>query len=214
MESAESIGDDIGDLDEEESSLSKLSGGRAMKTYSKKQTIAVDSEPENESSGENADYRAWKKAVMLVYGRLATHKFASAFLRPITEDHAPGYHSVIFRPMDLTTIKKNIDNGTIRSTMHFQRDVMLMFQNAIMYNKHDTYVYKMALTMQEECLQHMQLLVHVAGDGQLRRETRTAASSSSETSDTSVKRKRSHITPSPHDIESLRGKKRRKSEND
>lgn len=145
------------ELDEEESSLSKLSGGRAMKTYSKKQNITVDSEPENEGTGEGADYRAWKKAVMLVYNRLATHKYASVFLRPITEDQAPGYHSVIFRPMDLSTIKKNIDNGTIRSTMHFQRDVMLMFQNAIMYNKHDTFIYKMAVSMQEECLQHMQV---------------------------------------------------------
>lgn len=153
MESTE----EPGELDEEESSLSKLSGGRAMKTYSKKQNIAVDSEPENEGTGEGADYRAWKKAVMLVYNRLATHKYASVFLRPITEDQAPGYHSVIFRPMDLSTIKKNIDNGTIRSTMHFQRDVMLMFQNAIMYNKHDTFIYKMAVSMQEECLQHMQV---------------------------------------------------------
>jgi len=164
MESEQSIKKEIestvveepGELDEEESSLSKLSSNRAMKTYSKKQNIAVDSEPENESTGEGADYRAWKKAVMLVYNRLATHKYASVFLRPITEDQAPGYHSVIFRPMDLSTIKKNIDNGTIRSTMHFQRDVMLMFQNAIMYNKHDTFIFKMAVSMQEECLQHMQ----------------------------------------------------------
>lgn len=153
-----SAGEEIGELDEEESSLSKLSSGRAMKTYSKRQqNIAVDSEPENEGTGEGADYRAWKKAVMLVYNRLATHKYASIFLRPITEDQAPGYHTVIFRPMDLSTIKKNIDNGTIRSTMHFQRDVMLMFQNAIMYNKHDTFIYKMAVSMQEECLQHMQV---------------------------------------------------------
>ncbi|KAK0086903.1 hypothetical protein PV325_002242 [Microctonus aethiopoides] len=203
------------EMEEEESSLTKLSAGRAMKTYSKKQNIAVDSEPETESSGEGADYRAWKKAVMLVYNRLATHKYASVFLRPITEDQAPGYHSVIFRPMDLSTIKKNIDNGTIRSTMHFQRDVMLMFQNAIMYNKHDTFVYQMAVSMQEECLQHMQILVEVTGEGPFRRETRTAASSSSETSESSaIKRKRSHITPSPHDTESPRMKKRRKSEND
>ncbi|XP_014471345.1 PREDICTED: bromodomain-containing protein 8 isoform X2 [Dinoponera quadriceps] len=210
-----SAGEETGELDEEESSLSKLSGGRAMKTYSKKQqNIAVDSEPENEGTGEGADYRAWKKAVMLVYNRLATHKYASIFLRPITEDHAPGYHTVIFRPMDLSTIKKNIDNGTIRSTMHFQRDVMLMFQNAIMYNKHDTFIYKMAISMQEECLQHMQILVQVTGEGTFRRETRTAASSSSDAGENSIKRKRSHITPSPHDTDSLRSKKRRKSEND
>ncbi|XP_076240609.1 bromodomain containing 8 [Calliopsis andreniformis] len=213
-ESIINTGEDTVELDEEESSLSKLSGGRAMKTYSKKQNASIDSEPENEGTGEGADYRAWKKAVMLVYNRLATHKYASVFLRPITEDQAPGYHSVIFRPMDLSTIKKNIDNGTIRSTMHFQRDVMLMFQNAIMYNKHDTFIYKMAVSMQEECLQHMQILVQVTGEGTLRRETRTAASSSSENSENSIKRKRSHITPSPHDTESPRSKKRRKSEND
>ncbi|XP_076301386.1 bromodomain containing 8 [Lasioglossum baleicum] len=213
-ESIASAGEDTIELDEEESSLSKLSGGRAMKTYSKKQNASIDSEPENESTGEGADYRAWKKAVMLFYNRLATHKYASVFLRPITEDQAPGYHSVIFRPMDLSTIKKNIDNGTIRSTIHFQRDVMLMFQNAIMYNKHDTFVYKMAVSMQEECLQHMQILVQVTGEGTLRRETRTAASSSSEASESSIKRKRSHITPSPHDTDSPRSKKRRKSEND
>jgi len=153
------VGEEPAELDEEETSLNKLSGGRAMKTYSKKQNVAVDSEPENEGTGEGADYRAWKKAVMLVYNRLATHKYASIFLRPITEDQAPGYHSVIFRPMDLSTIKKNIDNGTIRSTMHFQRDVMLMFQNALIYNKHDTFIYKMAVSMQEECLQHMQVII-------------------------------------------------------
>lgn len=213
-ESIISAGEDTVELDEEESSLSKLSGGRAMKTYSKKQNASIDSEPETEGTGEGADYRAWKKAVMLVYNRLATHKYASVFLRPITEDQAPGYHSVIFRPMDLSTIKKNIDNGTIRSTMHFQRDVMLMFQNAIMYNKHDTFIYKMAVSMQEECLQHMQILVQVTGEGTLRRETRTAASSSNEANESSIKRKRSHITPSPHDTDSPRSKKRRKSEND
>ncbi|XP_011699489.1 PREDICTED: bromodomain-containing protein 8 isoform X2 [Wasmannia auropunctata] len=212
MESA--VAEEPGELDEEESSLSKLSSSRAMKTYSKKQNVAVDSEPENEGTGEGADYRAWKKAVMLVYNRLATHKYASVFLRPITEDQAPGYHSVIFRPMDLSTIKKNIDNGTIRSTMHFQRDVMLMFQNAIMYNKHDTFIFKMAVSMQEECLQHMQILVQATGEGTFRRETRTAASSSSEANESSLKRKRSHITPSPHDTDSPRSKKRRKSEND
>lgn len=203
-ESIISAGEDTVELDEEESSLSKLSGGRAMKTYSKKQNASIDSEPETEGTGEGADYRAWKKAVMLVYNRLATHKYASVFLRPITEDQAPGYHSVIFRPMDLSTIKKNIDNGTIRSTMHFQRDVMLMFQNAIMYNKHDTFIYKMAVSMQEECLQHMQILVQVTGEGTLRRETRTAASSSNEANESSIKRKRSHITPSPHDTDSPR----------
>lgn len=149
----------INDVDDEEPTIAKSIGNRAIKTYSKKQNAAIDSENENESSWENADYRAWKKSIMLVYHRLSTNKYASIFLRPITEDQAPGYHSLIFKPMDLSTIKKNIDNGTIRSTSHFQRDVMLMFQNAIMFNKHNTFVHKMTLEMQEECLQHMQVIL-------------------------------------------------------
>ncbi|XP_074108355.1 bromodomain containing 8 [Cotesia typhae] len=200
---------------EEESSLIKLSGGRAMKTYSKKQNVAIDRDSEGDNIGEEADYRNWKKAVLLVYQRFTQHKYASLFSKPITEEQAPGYHSVIFRPMDLLTIKKNIENGTIRSTMHFQRDVMLMFQNALMYNKQTNHIHKMAMEMQEDCLQEFQMLVGVTKDVSFRRETRTAGSSNSEFNEINIlKRKRSHITPSPLDSESPRLKKRRKSEND
>ena len=38
------------------------------------------------------------------------------------------------RPMDLSTIKKNIESGAIRSTIEFQRDISLMFFNSIVYN--------------------------------------------------------------------------------
>lgn len=204
----------IEELDDEEPTMSKLNGGRGMKTYSKKQNATVDSESEIEMSGETADYRAWKKSIMLVYNRLATHKYASIFLRPITEDQAPGYHSIVFRPMDLWTIKKNIDNGIIRSTMHFQRDIMLMFQNAIMFNKHNTLVHKMTLEMQEECLQHMQVLVQAAGEASFRRETRTAASISNETCDSGLKRKWTIVTSNPHETDIFRIKKQRKPENE
>jgi len=48
-------------------------------------------------SDEDREYRAWKKSIMLLYGRLATHKYASLFLRPITDDQAPGYSSIVHR---------------------------------------------------------------------------------------------------------------------
>ncbi|XP_039295079.1 bromodomain-containing protein 8 [Nilaparvata lugens] len=102
---------------------------------------------------------------MLVYNRLATHKYASLFLKPITNEQALGYHSVIHRPMDLSTIKKNIELGNLRTTVEFQRDMMLMFQNAIMYNNKKTLVYEMATEMQAECIQHIQLMVEAMGEG-------------------------------------------------
>uniref|UniRef100_A0A8C4WN50 Bromodomain containing 8 n=1 Tax=Gopherus evgoodei TaxID=1825980 RepID=A0A8C4WN50_9SAUR len=59
-------------------------------------------------------------------------------------------------PMDLSTIKKNIENGLIRTTAEFQRDIMLMFQNAVMYNSSDHDVYHMAVEMQRDVLEQIQ----------------------------------------------------------
>lgn len=89
----------------------------------------------------------------------------------------------MYRPVDLLSIKKNIDNGTIRTTLEFKRDVMLMFTNAIMYNKSHGTIYNMALQMQQESLQPFEILMQaIQGDAPLRRETRT--------SESGVKRKR------------------------
>lgn len=64
--------------------------------------------------------------------------------------------SLLYRPMDLATIKKNIETGLIRTTAEFQRDIMLMFQNAVMYNSLDHDVYHMALEMQRDVLEQIQ----------------------------------------------------------
>jgi len=93
-------------------------------------------------------------------------RYANLFLHPVREDDAPGYRGVIHRPMDLSTIKRNIENGvsvwpiittctctctcgciwpyvittilqTIKTDIEFQRDMLLMFQNAFMYNSSD-----------------------------------------------------------------------------
>lgn len=46
---------------------------------------------------DSKEYRSWKKSIMLVFNRMATHKYASIFLRPITNEQAPAYDSVIQR---------------------------------------------------------------------------------------------------------------------
>ncbi|KAF7265639.1 bromodomain containing 8 [Rhynchophorus ferrugineus] len=143
----------------------------------------VDSLPNSPASSsfydDDKDYKNWKKSVMLVYNRLASNKYASLFLKPITDDHAPGYSSYVYRPMDLLTIKKNIDSGAIRSSLEFKRDVMLMFTNAIMYNKTNDTVYEMALQMQQESMNPIEILLQAQNqvDTPLRRETRTSESS-------------------------------------
>uniref|UniRef100_UPI0037E871A4 bromodomain-containing protein 8 isoform X2 n=1 Tax=Semicossyphus pulcher TaxID=241346 RepID=UPI0037E871A4 len=100
--------------------------------------------------------KIWKKAIMLVWRAAANHRYANVFLQPVTDEIAPGYHSIVHRPMDLATIKKNIETGLIRTTAEFQRDIMLMFQNAVMYNSLDHDVYHMALEMQRDVLEQIQ----------------------------------------------------------
>ncbi|XP_075732249.1 uncharacterized protein LOC119176601 isoform X3 [Rhipicephalus microplus] len=112
-----------------------------------------------EDSESVRDYKVWKKSIMLVWRAAANHKFANVFLRPVTEEMAPGYLSIVHRPMDLLTIKKNIKNGSIRTTFEFQRDMMLMFQNAIMYNNSDHYVFDKAIEMREEVMRHIQVFL-------------------------------------------------------
>lgn len=60
--------------------------------------------------------------------------------------------------MDLSSIKRRVSNGHIQSVMEFQHDLMLMFQNAVMYNRSDHHVFHMAVEMQREVLQQLQVL--------------------------------------------------------
>ncbi|XP_075227014.1 bromodomain containing 8 isoform X2 [Lycorma delicatula] len=175
-----------------------------VKRLPRKTSDSIPNSPISNTTEDGASLRAWKKSIMLVYNRLATHKFASLFLKPITDEQAHGYHSVIHRPMDLSTIKKNIESGILRTTVEFQRDMLLMFQNAIMYNSSTTLVYERASEMQKECIQHMQLMVEAMGEGvPLRREslvvdklnTRQRGSSKQDTVvDIPSKRKRTQVT--------------------
>merc|ERR1712179_519940 len=148
----------------------------------------------DENEAEKA-YRAWKRPIMILWNEIAAHKFASVFLRPITDDQSPGYHDVIHRPMDLKTIKARIENGTITNTSEFQRDIMLMFLNATMYNTDDHNVHQMATKMMKDTVSSIeefrttQMLARASDTPikSLRRETRE---SSAKRGDDDPKKKR------------------------
>jgi bromodomain-containing protein 8 len=80
-------------------------------------------------------------------------------MHPVKDEIAPGYSNVVYRPMDLTTIKRNIENGNIKTTKEFQRDIMLMFTNAIMYNSSNHDVYKIALEMYKEVMNNVEVSI-------------------------------------------------------
>uniref|UniRef100_A0A3Q2DCJ8 Uncharacterized protein n=1 Tax=Cyprinodon variegatus TaxID=28743 RepID=A0A3Q2DCJ8_CYPVA len=62
---------------------------------------AVKSEGEDWSQTEDQEavqaQKIWKKAIMLVWRAAANHRYASVFLQPVSDDIAPGYHSIVHR---------------------------------------------------------------------------------------------------------------------
>ncbi|XP_063391826.1 bromodomain-containing protein 8-like [Cydia fagiglandana] len=130
------------------------------RTCSGSESAAEASAPDSPHANDaERQHRLWKRSVMLVYSRLCAHKYASLFLRPITDEEAPGYSVVVKRPMDLTSIKRNIEAGNIRTTAEFQRDILLMLSNALMYNSSEHSVYQMAKELHEEAVSQLGMLL-------------------------------------------------------
>jgi len=63
-------------------------------------------------------------------------QFSYIFQKPVDPIamEIPDYFEVIKRPMDLATVKKNLESGMYRSIKTFADDVQLVYDNAILYN--------------------------------------------------------------------------------
>lgn len=164
---------------------------RTRRRYSS--TPIFDSIPNSPASSDDKEYRAWKKSILMIYNRLTIHKNASIFLRPVTEDVAPNYKQIVHRPMDLQTIKRNIETGVIRTTAEFQRDVMLMCQNAIMYNQTNNNVYNMAKEMWTDSVNVIETFLESVKKDAL--ESSTSRSSNNTTSNSKSRSRKSNRLP-------------------
>ncbi|XP_072257160.1 kinesin-like protein KIF20A isoform X2 [Pyxicephalus adspersus] len=97
-----------------------------------------------------------KRILTSVWKMIATHSYAGPFMAPVREKKAPGYKEIIKRPKDLKTIKKSLSRQNIRTTVEFQRDVLLMLQNCIMYNNVEYIIHQKTLEMQKDVVQLLQ----------------------------------------------------------
>uniref|UniRef100_U5EPR5 Putative irf-2-binding protein celtix-1 n=1 Tax=Corethrella appendiculata TaxID=1370023 RepID=U5EPR5_9DIPT len=69
------------------------------------------------------------------------HQF---FAWPVTDDIAPGYSTIITKPMDFSTIRQKIDDNEYTTLNEFSDDFKLMCENAIKYNHSETVYHKAA----------------------------------------------------------------------
>ncbi|KAH0785269.1 Bromodomain containing protein [Histomonas meleagridis] len=63
-------------------------------------------------------------------------------------DGAPDYLTIVQRPMDLTTIRKKLNNNEYKSYENWAEDVNQVWENAMIYNNEGTLIYVMAQDME------------------------------------------------------------------
>ena len=76
-------------------------------------------------------------------------KNQGVFNVPVNPDHCPNYMSIIQRPMDLGTVRKNVVDGQYTLLSMYHRDVSLVFGNATLYNSEKHHVHKSAVFLRE-----------------------------------------------------------------
>ncbi|OTF78374.1 histone acetyltransferase-like protein [Euroglyphus maynei] len=73
------------------------------------------------------------------------------FRQPVDPDvlQIPDYFNIIKHPMDLSTIKRNLDTGQYTDPWQYVDDVWLMFDNAWLYNRKTSRVYRHCTKLSE-----------------------------------------------------------------
>ena len=80
----------------------------------------------------------------MLHAQITAHRNGTIFHQPIKPNEAPDYHDIVKRPMDLKTVKNKVKDGRISTSSEYQRDILLMFANSLMYNRPNSDIYMMA----------------------------------------------------------------------
>ncbi|XP_054747432.1 bromodomain-containing protein 8 [Anastrepha obliqua] len=131
--------------------LENLNSQRLRRRYSS--TPINDSIPNSPASSDRdrdeLETRVPKKSLLSIFHVLQYSKNASALQRAFHEDVK--FDEVCLRPMDMLSIRKYIETGTIRNVSELQRDIMLMCQNGLMLFKNNTAGFNAANAFMQEC---------------------------------------------------------------
>eukprot|EP01133_Synstelium_polycarpum_P013344 gene13344-15697_t len=130
-------------------------------------TVTFD---EEEQQRKREEERAAKKAqltveMLKVWKSISAHKYSHVFRNPISYSDAPDYDDVIKTRMDLTTLKKRMEDGSQTNCSDFYHDLMLIFNNAMEYNEINSDIYNMAHTLKKIADRDMEPVFALEGLG-------------------------------------------------
>ncbi|EOA12469.1 hypothetical protein CARUB_v10025841mg [Capsella rubella] len=90
-----------------------------------------------------------KKPLELILDKLQKKDIYGVYAEPVDPEELPDYHDMIENPMDFSTVRKKLTNGSYSTLEELESDVLLICSNAMQYNSSDTVYYKQARTIQE-----------------------------------------------------------------
>ncbi|KAG6917889.1 hypothetical protein DXG01_000498 [Tephrocybe rancida] len=100
-------------------------------------------------------HKRFQAVISMLHSQISQHRNGNIFHNPIKNSEAPDYREIVKRPVDLKTIKMRVKDGSITNSQEYQRDIMLMFANAMMYNRPGSDVHTMAEDMMVESEGHI-----------------------------------------------------------
>ncbi|KAG8917389.1 hypothetical protein FRC01_002483 [Tulasnella sp. 417] len=112
--------------------------------------------PRTATTSTAASSKKFQGVITMLHGQICTHRNGNLFHNPVKESEAEGYFDIVKRPMDLKTIKTKIKDGSIKDSLEFQRDILLMFANAKMYNRPDSEIARMSDEMLVDALRQIE----------------------------------------------------------
>eukprot|EP00467_Chlorarachnion_reptans_P012385 CAMPEP_0114528932 /NCGR_PEP_ID=MMETSP0109-20121206/24525_1 /TAXON_ID=29199 /ORGANISM="Chlorarachnion reptans, Strain CCCM449" /LENGTH=430 /DNA_ID=CAMNT_0001711221 /DNA_START=228 /DNA_END=1520 /DNA_ORIENTATION=- len=82
-----------------------------------------------------------------VLRELLRQKNSHIFRMPVDTSALPDYSTVIKNPMDLSTVRQRLSNGSYNDPSEFRDDVSLIWENALTYNPPGNYAHEAAAEM-------------------------------------------------------------------
>ncbi|XP_068156596.1 bromodomain-containing protein 8 [Drosophila tropicalis] len=145
-------------VDDDTTTASDHSTARSSTRRRCSSTPVIDSIPNSPASSEHNHHddrretrAASRKLFQTICSTLFESKHSSPFRRPFHDEHAQRHAELCLRPMDLPSIKRNIESGVIRNINELHRDVLLMTQNVLVAYKPHTSQHKTALLFWKDC---------------------------------------------------------------
>ncbi|KAI9209662.1 uncharacterized protein BJ171DRAFT_484660 [Polychytrium aggregatum] len=118
---------------------------------------AIGATPKNADENKR---KAWKRTALMIWSKIADHRCGNVFMHPVKKEHVPDYFDIIKQPMNLATIKNRIRDGEITTNAEFHRDLLLILNNARLYNREDSEIYKHTTEMNDYVEAEMRTLLY------------------------------------------------------